>query len=267
MQLPDPGRRQLIRNIGLGAAIAGAGLWSGAAPMPAKKRHIISLCWDDGFKESTRKTAAIFEKHRLAASFNVIASGHFKSFTIPDAYQVTEKGDFVMWNDLRRRGHEIMPHSYKHANLRDMPLEEAQHLVSICLAYFAEHLDGFRADRAIFHFPYNSSTPELEAWLSPRVRAFRTNGGGLNPLPHPGQSKLTCIGFGPGNTEENLEKQIKKLFEQPTGWLIYNTHGLDGEGWGPMRSEYLDELLGRLVAIETVAVLPPGVALSTAARA
>jgi len=232
---PNHGRRQLIKSVGVGAAAIGSGLWGAAVSEWAKKRHIISLCWDDGFMESTRKTAAIFENHKLAASFNVIASGHFKSFTIPDDYQVTKKGDFAMWNDLRRRGHEIMPHSYKHANLRDLPLEEAKHLISICLAYFADHLDGFVAGQSIFHFPYNASTPELEDWLSRRVRAFRTRGGGINPLPHEGQVKLTCVGFGPGSTEENLDRHIDKLLQQPSGWLIYNTHGLDGEGWGPMR--------------------------------
>ena len=46
------------------------------------------------------------------------------------------------------------------------------------------------------------------------------------------------------------------------GWLIFNTHGLDGEGWGPIRATYLDRLLERLVAMESVVVLPVGMALT-----
>jgi hypothetical protein len=42
------------------------------------------------------------------------------------------------------------------------------------------------------------------------------------------------------------------------GWFIFNSHGLDGEGWGPMSSGFLDELLAQLVELEHVAVLPVG---------
>ena len=33
----------------------------------------------------------------------------------------------------------------------------------------------------------------------------------------------------------------------PDGWFIYNVHGLDGEGWGPMRSAYLLQVLEKLI--------------------
>ena len=33
---------------------------------PQKKRHIITLSFDDGFKKSSIKTAEIYEKHRLS---------------------------------------------------------------------------------------------------------------------------------------------------------------------------------------------------------
>ena len=44
--------------------------------------------------------------------------------------------------------------------------------------------------------------------------------------------------------------------------MIFNTHGLDDEGWGPIRATYLNRLLERLLGIESVDVLPAGVALS-----
>lgn len=33
-------------------------------------------------------------------------------------------------------------------------------------------------------------------------------------------------------------------------------HGPDGEGWGPLRADYLDRLLGTLAGRDDVAVLP-----------
>jgi hypothetical protein len=92
--------------------------------------------------------------------------------------------------------------------------------------------------------------------------AFRTGGGAINHLPHEGQVKLTCTSFGPGNCEHAIDREIDKLLALESGWMIFNTHGLDDEGWGPIRATYLDRLLERLVGIESVDVLPAGVALS-----
>jgi peptidoglycan/xylan/chitin deacetylase (PgdA/CDA1 family) len=225
---------------------------------PPKKKHIITLSFDDGFKKSSLLTASIFEKHKLSACINVIATGHVPDFKTPDEYQVTEKGDFGLWNELKARGHEIMPHGFKHQNKSIIPLQDAQGLVIACLDYFSTHLKDFKSAEAIFNMPYNASTGELEAWLAKQVLAFRTGGSAFNKLPYKGQKKLTCGAFGPGNCEENLDMQIQELLELPEGWLIYNLHGLDTEGWGPVRADYMDRLLARLSSIESVVVKPAG---------
>jgi len=228
-----------------------------------KKRHIVTLSFDDGFRKSFRRIAEIYEKHKLSACLNVIATGHEKSFQPPGEYIAgSARGGFALWNELKQRGHEIMPHTYRHTNLRQVPFDEATDLIMRCLDVFAEHLKGFDPKKAVYNFAYNASTPELEKWLTGRVRAFRTGGGAINRCPHPGQVKLTCTSFGPGNCEQAVDREIEKLLALPTGWLIFNTHGLDDEGWGPMRSTYLDRLLGRLTAIESIDVLPTGNALA-----
>jgi hypothetical protein len=91
--------------------------------------------------------------------------------------------------------------------------------------------------------------------LAGRVRAFRTGGPAVNPLPYKGQQRLTCTSFGPENIDAHLEKTINEFLEGPSGWLIYNTHGLDDEGWGPVSSSYLDELLDRMAKHESANVL------------
>jgi hypothetical protein len=114
----------------------------------------------------------------------------------------------------------------------------------------------------VYNFAYNASTPELEEWLTGRVRAFRTGGDAINRWPRPGQMKLTCTSFGPGNCERAIDQEIEKLLARRTGWLIFNTHGLDEEGWGPIRATYLDRLLDRLTAMDSVDVLPAGKVLA-----
>ena len=225
-----------------------------------KKRYIVTLSFDDGFKKSSIKTAEIYEKHKLSACINVVASAHMKDFRPPD-YPTVPRGDFGLWNELQARGHEVMPHSYKHANLRRVPLAEAKDLIRRCLDVFSKELKDFDAKKAVYNFAYNASTPDLEAWLPTQVKAFRTGGGAINPLPHKGQVKLTCTSFGPGNCEHAIDREIEKLLARETGWLIFNTHGLDQEGWGPIRATYLDSLLDKLSAIESVDILPAGRAL------
>jgi hypothetical protein len=141
-------------------------------------------------------------------------------------------------------------------------LAEAKDLIERCLDVFANELKGFDPKRAVFNFPYNSSTPELEQWLPLAVKAFRTRGDAINPWPKKGQAKLTCGSGGPANCEAALDRQVERFLAKDSGWLIFNAHGLDEEGWGPMRATYLDALLERLTAIESLEILPAGVALN-----
>jgi peptidoglycan/xylan/chitin deacetylase (PgdA/CDA1 family) len=226
-----------------------------------KKRHLVTLSFDDGFKKSSIKTAEIYEKFKLSACINVVASAHMKEFRPPD-YPNVPRADFGLWNDLKARGHEIMPHGYKHANKPSLPFAEAKDLILRCLDVFDKELKGFDRKQAVFNFPYNSSTPELEKWLPSQVLAFRTGGGAVNTLPHKGQTKLICTSFGPDNCEKAIDREIDRLLARDSGWLIFNTHGLDNEGWGPIRASYLERLLERLVTIDSVEILPAGKALA-----
>ena len=154
-----------------------------------------------------------------------------------------------------------MLHSYRHANLTQMPLEDARQLILLCFDIFSRELNDFKPEESIFNFPFNASNTEVEELLKPTVRAVRTGGPAVNPLPYKNQFRLTCTSSGPENIDEHLDQAISKLLELPSGWLIYNTHGLDDEGWGPVSSSYLDELLSKLIQMDHVAVLPVGKAL------
>ena len=229
-----------------------------------KIQHIVSLSFDDGFEKSNLKIAEIYEQFDLWACFNVIALGHKPDFIPPDPYHEGYlRGNFELWNALQTRGHEIMPHGLQHHNLTEMPFEDAKHSIQHCLEIFEQELDSFQVRESVYNFAYNASTTEIEVWLPKVVKAYRTGGDPINPLPFPGQVKLTTTGYGPENCEKHLDEQIDRLLARPEGWLIYNTHGLDNEGWGPIRSEYLEALLDRLTRIESVAVMPVGMALSS----
>ena len=96
----DINRRQFIGMLGAGMT----SIMPGMMAAQAAKRHFITLSFDDGFKKSSVLTASIFDKHKLSACINVVATGHLPDFKSPDEYQVTEKGDFGLWNELKARG-------------------------------------------------------------------------------------------------------------------------------------------------------------------
>jgi peptidoglycan/xylan/chitin deacetylase (PgdA/CDA1 family) len=221
--------------------------------------HSISLSFDDGIMPSAIRTAEIYEHFGLRACLNVLAAP--EHLVEAQKHWGGDRGDFALWNELQARGHEIMPHGYNHTNKGEIPFEQAKASILRCLDIFEEKLNGFDRRDAVFNFPHNNSTSELEAWLPTQVRAFRTSGGGINPLPHPSMVRLTTTGFGPENCEEHLDQQIEALLSQPEGWLIYNTHALDHQGWGPIRASYLESLLDRLLEIPTVRILPTAAVL------
>jgi hypothetical protein len=227
--------------------------------------HVVTLSFDDGFRRSSLETAEIFERFGLSAAINVVARGHLGE-PHEEWHTRWPKGDFGLWNELQARGHEIMPHGLVHANKSELPFTDSKRLIEMCLEVFADELDGFDATQAVFAFPYNASTPELEAWLVEVVRGFRTGGEPIMAPPHAGQTKISCTSFGPEPCDEHLEGLVKELLARPSGWLCYNLHGLDGEGWGPLSASTLERLLARLVERDDVRVLPARAALDLCSR-
>jgi peptidoglycan/xylan/chitin deacetylase (PgdA/CDA1 family) len=238
-------------------------------PSQATKTHILTFSFADGFKKSFIKLAEIHEQYGLKACLNIIASGHMPDFQAVDQWILPElMGDFTLWNELVKRGHEVMPHSWKHLNLAKQEPEEAKKLIAKCITYFEENLEGFNASKAIFNFPFNSSTPELDQYALTLVKAVRTRGNGaINPFPTKATTRvLGCSSHGPDLSDAWVEEKVNSFLAGPGGWLILNLHGLDNEGWGPLSTGYFTSLLERLIAVRHLDILPSGMALEKYAR-
>ncbi len=257
-------RRNFIKTTALGSLAVGIGAW-----ISPPKTHILTLSFDDGFKKSFYRIAEIHEAYGLKACLNVIATGHRKSFnTEPKWIPQHLLGNFDDWNALRSRGHELMPHTWAHLNLTEIPEAKAKRNIEKCFDYFERHLEGYRSSEAVYNFAYNASTPELEDFVLQRVPALRTGGWlvlkdtMVNLIPvGPAPKRLGCWSHGPGFCDHYVEEEINKFLASPGGWLILNLHGLDEEGWGPVSTAYLDKLLKRLVTVNYLEVLPTGTVL------
>jgi peptidoglycan/xylan/chitin deacetylase (PgdA/CDA1 family) len=252
-------RRSFIRTTMIGGLAAGLYGFT-----PEKKTHILTLSFDDGFKKSFYQTADIFEKYNLRACLNVIATGHLTNFSEPNSYHKDARGDFNDWNALQKRGHEIMPHSWDHSHIVRIPPEQAKEDIVKCLQYFKENLEGFDASKAVYNFAYNESIQELDQFTLTKVRAVRTQGDRpLNPIPSDSEPlRLGCWSFGPDNADKWVEQQVNEFIAGKGGWMILNLHGLDEEGWGPVTSTYLDDLLKRISKISYLDILPAGMVLA-----
>ena len=110
-------------------------------------------------------------------------------------------------------------------------------------------------------FPTTPQRQSLKRGWQTRCWLFGPGYAQINPLPYAGQKKLICSSHGPGNIDAFLTREINWFLASPGGWYIFNTHGLDDEGWGPLSSACLNSLLARLKAIDTVEVVPTGRAL------
>lgn len=234
-----------------------------------RKTHILTLSFDDGFKKSFYKIAEIHEEYGLKACLNVIAMGHEKGFVNDKFIPCEILGNFDDWNTLKSRGHEIMPHSWDHKNLTEMPFEEARENMDKCFDYFEKNLVGYKPENAVYNFAYGASNQMLDEYALTRARAVR-KGGSLvlnntrcNALPEKKarQLHLGCWSFGPDRCDNEIEKYVNDFLEGEGGWLILNLHGLDNEGWGPVSTNYLDALLKRLVRIKKLSVLPTGMVM------
>ena len=255
-------RRQFLKKTALSSLVLGM-----CCSMDSTKTHLLTFSFDDGFKKSFYKAAEIHENYGLKACLNVIASGHFPSFKAIDQWILPELlGDFDDWNHFISRGHEVMPHTWEHLNLTKIPLSQAKTNIDKCLGYFEKHLDGYKAESAVYNYAFNASNDELDAFVMQRVRAARTGGWLLmkneektNPIPTGAKPvRLGCWADGPGLCDNYLEQGIKDFLAGPGGWLIFNLHGFDNEGWGPVSTKYYDNLLKRLVDIKHLAILPAG---------
>ena len=224
--------------------------------------HILTLSFDDGFKRSFYTIADIHEDVGLKACLNVIASGHLPGFKQVDDWILPElMGDFDDWNRLKERGHEVMPHSWKHLNLGKKSFGRSKRLIDKCLAYFEANLEGYKNSEAVFNFPFNSSTPALEEYLLTKVKAIRSRANTTyNMIPDNDQSvRLGCYSNGPNNIDGWVEKTTRDFLHDPQGgWLILNLHGLENEGWGPISTDFLKRFLKEMVKVDYLEIMPAG---------
>lgn len=223
--------------------------------------RVVSFCFDDGFRASAEKIRAIFEARGLAATFCALAAPE----QAQDPFiRGAEIADWGYWREAVSAGHEVAPHGWAHERLSELPPAEASASLERTLEAFARELPGFEAREQIFHLAYLAAPDPVVAHLSSRVLGVRRRMGreGLNPgRGHVRGGDVDCVSFGDG-ADELVTRRLSR-FAGEAGWLVLVLHGLDGEGWGPVRAATLERALDHLLAA-CVEVRPAGAVLREA---
>jgi len=76
-----------------------------------------------------------------------------------------------------------------------------------------------------------------------------------NPIPTNTEPiRIGCWADGPGLCNNYVERAVNDFLASPGGWLIFNLHGFDDEGWGPISTTYYDyfAMVGCTLAREAV---------------
>ena len=213
----------------------------------------VSFCFDDGFLESTRKIASLFEDRGLRASFCVMAA---PTESVDIAHRGAQFADWDMWRALRARGHDVGPHGWAHERLSTMPSKAAKQSLRRMFERFEAELPGFLSAETIFHTPYLALPHEILMWLTAQVAAVRVATGGHGITSHAAvraSRVIDCITFGPEAVADQAARHIDQFGTTDGELLTLVLHGVDGEGWGSLAlgdlARLVDDCLARGHAI------------------
>lgn len=222
----------------------------------------VSFCFDDGFRETAGKVWSLFAARRLSATFCLLAA---PELTADPFIRGRPIADWGFWREARAAGHDIAPHGWAHERLADLPTEVACAGLDRTLDAFQLELPGFDPLTQIFHLAHLAAPAPVVEHLSSRVLGVRRALGraGLNPLAgHAAGAQVDCVTFG-DPADERLEARLAQFLDVETDWLVLVLHGLDGEGWGPVRAATLERQVDALLAAG-VRIAPAGQVLQEA---
>jgi peptidoglycan/xylan/chitin deacetylase (PgdA/CDA1 family) len=195
------------------------------------KKAAASYTFDDGYASSF-KIAAIFEKLGLRVSF-YINPGNVLSDKWPN------------WKELAKKGHEIGNHSMTHADFLDPALTDAQMDVEVNGAQrLIEQKIGIRP--LVFAFPWHGYNERSLKVVMQHHFAIRDPDVGDDTYKlaffDQAHSVASTEALALAETLSNVNAQLSDAVALG-GWFVAAGHGVDGDGWSPVTSQFLEDHL------------------------
>jgi peptidoglycan/xylan/chitin deacetylase (PgdA/CDA1 family) len=195
-------------------------------PYKGGRTAAASYTFDDGYASSA-KIAAIFENRGLRATF----------FIVPGTI---EESAWSFWKDLHARGHEIGNHSMTHTvDMGDASTSDA--VLDAEINQSQKLLEQRIGARPLsFAFPWHSYTQKALQLAESRHFAVRKVNNGENNYE---------FAFFDDAHAGSLDEQLAVVNDQllrvvnSGGWFVAGGHGVDGDGWSPVSSRFLQDHL------------------------
>lgn len=177
------------------------------------KQGAASYTFDDGL-ESVSTIASIFESFGLRASFYINANLVW---------------DWPMWQRLAGNGHEIGNHSMTHRSLAgtisdadlDYEINQAQQRIQ----------DKVGIRPLVFVFPYTEYSDRSLSMVYQGHVATRVPGFSSDPT-------YRGIDIESGTSMDEINGKLNETLSME-GWFYVAGHGVDGNGWEPVTSQFL----------------------------
>lgn len=207
---------------------------------PEKKRYAVTFSIDDGFWHSCKAMAAVFAPHRIRATFNLVTHwvAPMQVETIDDVYnQNRYHGSWPEWKTLLEAGHEIGCHTATHPALPTRTPDEIRWELDASRETLLEHLP--LQEPLTFAYPYNQTSPEVDAEVRKRFLSARVGG---EPLNHPEDLNLYAVQSWWPYRDTALEEILARIDEarEKEAWLVLGLHGVGDEGWHPIPIDKLE---------------------------
>lgn len=211
-----------------------------------KNNRYASFTFDDALIDSAYKIDKLIYPYK--ATFYIV-TGWLKPnpIKIEDIYNIgVDHGDIKQWQELSSLGHEIGSHTVSHVKVNSLNMEK-------------EYFDSLSFIKKFHKPPYSLAMPYCLKPITPlSYDSIRLGQGKKN------YNSLKKINFSQLNSFDPVENRlsVKEAFKiidhlPASAWLIFRAHGLDGEGYCPWQSEYLEAiykfLLSEKFQIKTMA--------------
>lgn len=186
------------------------------------KEAAASYTFDDG-TASSFNIASIFEKFDFRASFNIVPG-------FVEAHPLS----WALWRGLVEKGHDIGNHSMDHIKLTDMALSDDELDTQINGAQrLIEEKIGVRP--LVFVFPF-------DAYNDRSARVAYTNHFVTRAPGFSSDHSYQIVGF---VSSLSIDKANANLRDSVNvgGWFVAAGHGIDGNGFSPVTSQFLQDHL------------------------
>lgn len=218
----------------------------------------ISFSFDDGFERSATVGAPILERFGFNGTFYVVTGwvAPQRARIRDDFNRGASHGDWAFWRGHAARGHEVGSHGFSHVNAgassaRFLPWVMAEQVLRSA-EDLARHVP---ATDYTLSMPWNAGSKVSRALARTRFSACRL---GSTDLDYNTIHALDLYGLKSWAVEpKHGWSDVRAAVEQmpDDGWLIFQFHSFDDEGWAPISSGFL-EALCEVVADVGVEVAP-----------